>query len=252
MQCSSGDRHHRFTLDKKTMYQDGHRVLTMTSQCDGVTLQEQDQLRAQIVRLLNEAEVGPISDDPNFNALPASGWTCFHCGEHFLATWVGQRDARYHFGPQPTDEPGCVMKLNRQERGPLAVLRNQEEELERNRAEDSEKDREMAAMRRSDHAQALIREEEKGYNKGVRDARAEDHADAERWRALMSSQRIRIMGSAGFAKVDGQWKPAREDLHMGVEFWSIHPAAHPSTEYPQDLCRAQLIAYVDELIRRRE
>lgn len=72
--------------------------------------------------------------------------------------------------------------------------------------------------------------------------------DAARWRALMSSQRIRVMGSAGFSITpDGARLPAEPRLHMGVEFWDIHDAAHPCAEFPQEKCRAQLIAYVDRI-----
>jgi hypothetical protein len=152
------------------MYQDGHRALMMTSQADGISLQDLQALRERIVRLLNEAETGAISDDPNLLGVPASGWTCFHCGEHFPSTFAGQRNALAHFGPQPSDEPGCVMQLGAEDKKILQRFRWVEEELARYRAEDSDKDREMAALR-SDHAQALIREEEKGYAKGVRDSR---------------------------------------------------------------------------------
>lgn len=75
-----------------------------------------------------------------------------------------------------------------------------------------------------------------------------DAQDAARWRALLSSQRIRVMGSAGFKSVDGEWLlPSDGYLHMGVEFWSLHNAPHPSEEFPQDRCRNQLIAYADYL-----
>lgn len=77
--------------------------------------------------------------------------------------------------------------------------------------------------------------------------------DAERWRALMSSQRIRVMGSAGFQRVDGKFIAPSVDhayLHMGVEFWSVHESKHPSEEFPQDRCRDQLTAYVDHLRSR--
>ena len=56
----------------------------------------------------------------------------------------------------------------------------------------------------------------------------EDKRDAERWRALMSSARIRVMGTAGF---DEHGKPREGNggyLHMGVEFWTMHDA--PSNE----------------------
>jgi hypothetical protein len=72
--------------------------------------------------------------------------------------------------------------------------------------------------------------------------------DAERWRALMSSQRIRVMGAAGM-----QWHKQEpvivdfEHVHIGVEFWSTHSAAHPSREFPQEGCRAAFTAYADFL-----
>lgn len=50
--------------------------------------------------------------------------------------------------------------------------------------------------------------------------------DAERWRGLMACDRIRIMGRT------------RDLNHIGVEFWKAHPEKHPSTEFPQDDCRA--------------
>jgi hypothetical protein len=165
------DRQHRYALDKSTIYQDGHRVLMLTGQhAGGSSPQSRQELRVRIVRLLNEAEGGAISDDPNYNAIPAAGWTCFHCGEHFPPTFGGQRAARAHFGPQPDDEPGCVMQLGSEDKRILQRLRWADDELTRYRAEDSDKDREMAGLR-SDHARALIREEERGYAKGVQDSR---------------------------------------------------------------------------------
>lgn len=71
---------------------------------------------------------------------------------------------------------------------------------------------------------------------------------AERWEALMSSERIRVMGSAGF-KFDGDTvtpKAAPDDwLHFGLEVWNRHPASNE--EYPQTTCRNLLITYVDHL-----
>lgn len=62
-----------------------------------------------------------------------------------------------------------------------------------------------------------------------RDAMRED---AEKWRTLMSCERIRIMGRT------------HDYNHMGVEFWTKHRAAHPCTEFPQDECRAHLEEFV--------
>lgn len=98
---------------------------------------------------------------------PPHGWTCFHCGETFKTPGT----ARDHFGASPDAEPGCVIRVKLgDERGLQFELRKAEEQLARYRAEDSDKDREMAAMR-ADHAVALRREEEKGYARGLRDTR---------------------------------------------------------------------------------
>lgn len=74
--------------------------------------------------------------------------------------------------------------------------------------------------------------------------------DAERWRALMASQRIRVMGSAGF-----HWRKPGEKIgvrpgdymHIGVEFWNVHEAAHPSAEFPQEHSRELLTFYADRI-----
>lgn len=54
--------------------------------------------------------------------------------------------------------------------------------------------------------------------------------DAMRWRALMASQRLRVMGSAGFGYRD---RPADPNgyRHIGLELWSIHDHGdNPATE----------------------
>lgn len=58
--------------------------------------------------------------------------------------------------------------------------------------------------------------------------------DAQRWRALMDCDRIRVMG----------W--TKDMNHIGIEFWKDHPARHPSPDFPQDACRARLVEFVDE------
>ena len=95
---------------------------------------------------------------------PLHGWTCFHCGETFHATEL----ARAHFGSDSTQKPAC--RLNRQEDGLALQLLHANDELERYRAEDSDKDRELCRMA-SEHGEALRREEEKGYARGLRDER---------------------------------------------------------------------------------
>jgi hypothetical protein len=103
---------------------------------------------------------------------PAHGWTCFHCGETFHSFEA----AHGHFGADARSEPACRIKAG-SERGLLMALRRAESELERYRAEDSDADRAIHAMR-ADHRRALRRAEEDGYARGLRDAREEreEHA----------------------------------------------------------------------------
>ncbi len=100
---------------------------------------------------------------------PPHGWTCFHCGETFRS--VGA--ARDHFGANPDHEPGCIIQVQAgEERGLLMALRKAEAELARWRAEDSDSARQFYAMR-AEHATALRKAEEDGYEKGLRDGMAE-------------------------------------------------------------------------------
>lgn len=89
-------------------------------------------------------------------------WRCFHCGELFRST----RAARIHFGGNISDDAGCVLKGY--EIGLLGIIREQQDQLERFRSEDSDLLRVIATME-ADHRQALIRAEEEGYARGLRD-----------------------------------------------------------------------------------
>lgn len=99
-------------------------------------------------------------------------WRCFHCDDVF--TTVGA--ASDHFGPHPAATPGCVIDKILPEGGSntqrglglLMALRKAEAELASYRAEDTELHRSMHRQD-SEHRQALIREEEKGYRRGLAD-----------------------------------------------------------------------------------
>jgi diadenosine tetraphosphatase ApaH/serine/threonine PP2A family protein phosphatase len=91
-------------------------------------------------------------------------WRCFHCDEVF----TGQREAATHFGDDCTDEPGCKLRMPSGELTLLRHIRKQDRELRRFRAEDSDVLRMMYGQS-ADHRQALIREEEGGFARGVRD-----------------------------------------------------------------------------------
>src|ERR1700691_4298847 len=92
-------------------------------------------------------------------------WRCFHCGETF--TLQQKRWAAEHFGREQDAEPVCIIR-SAGEGALLAALREAEDQLAGYRAEDGLILRSMSAMQ-ADHAQALVREEERGYAKGLAD-----------------------------------------------------------------------------------
>lgn len=85
-------------------------------------------------------------------------WRCFHCGDVFTT----HETAMEHFGPSQFEEPACKIDI--------AKYREMEELHRRHCEEDSDSDREFHRMR-SSHSTALVREEEKGYARGLEDAR---------------------------------------------------------------------------------
>lgn len=101
-------------------------------------------------------------------AEPEQSWRCFHCGDVF----TNQHDAAAHFGLDQLQEPGCVAVLRHGEGHLLDRILELEQELAVYRAEESDIVRWQRA-KQSDHAQALAREEEKGYARGLRDAYAD-------------------------------------------------------------------------------
>lgn len=92
-------------------------------------------------------------------------WRCFHCDELFTA----RRWAAEHFG-KDGDLPAC--KLKSHEGHLVTYIRKLEDQLESYRNDDSDIMRSMYSLE-ADHRSALIRAEEDGYNKGVRDIRNE-------------------------------------------------------------------------------
>ena len=86
------------------------------------------------------------------------GWRCFHCDEVFH----DHAEAEKHFGRRLVSTSACQVDLKR--------FREMELELQSYHNDDSAVLRQMAAMER-EHATALRREEEKGYARGLRDAK---------------------------------------------------------------------------------
>jgi hypothetical protein len=93
-------------------------------------------------------------------------WRCFHCGATFTKTQV--RWAREHFGRDEGEQTVCLIR-SAGESALLTALRNAQDELARYRTEDSDLMRAMWSMG-ADHAVALRREEERGYENGICDA----------------------------------------------------------------------------------
>lgn len=110
---------------------------------------------------------------------PDHGWTCFHCGEHFPPHGLGIERAKEHFGDYQHATPACQLWGNSKSwfsalRKVVRALRAAEKERDEVRhqlsEEDTEKDRQISRLI-SEHRAALMREEEKGYGRGLADGR---------------------------------------------------------------------------------
>lgn len=74
-------------------------------------------------------------------------------------------------------------------------------------------------------------------NRALKAKLAAAQEDADKWRGLMSCDRIRIMGRT------------LDNKHMGVEFWTKHRSKHPSKDYPQEKCRKLFNEFAREALR---
>lgn len=86
------------------------------------------------------------------------GWRCFHCDEVFHST----DEAREHFGDTPCSTPLCQVDLEQ--------IRDLENQLRLYRDEDTDLHRKIASME-TQHTIDLMRAEEQGYARGLRDGR---------------------------------------------------------------------------------
>lgn len=102
------------------------------------------------------------TENQEFNSVPEHGWTCFHCGDHFAPTFGGQQAARHHFGDTPIEQPACTIDAR--------AFRAMQDLCARYQSEDTELHREIQRLQAT-HAVALRREEEKGYARGLEDAK---------------------------------------------------------------------------------
>lgn len=91
-------------------------------------------------------------------------WRCFHCDDVFTR----RQDAVEHFGATEGETPACQIKAH--EGHLIHYIRDLEAQLSRYRQEDSDVMRSIMTLE-CDQRQALIRAEEDGYAKGLRDGR---------------------------------------------------------------------------------
>lgn len=120
-------------------------------------------------------------------------WRCFHCDEVFKDS----ESAILHFGKSDMERPACLL-----DGGGLTALRDAEAEIARYRDEDSDVDRQFHAIH-SKHAIELLREEEKGYARGLRDAKYEGAKwddERESLLATIASQAEEVEGLRKFAE----------------------------------------------------
>lgn len=96
-------------------------------------------------------------------------WRCFHCDATF--TKAQAKHAAEHFGRDEGQTPVCMMRVPG-EAGLLAALRKAQDELASYRAEDTALMRAIGCQA-ADYEQRLIRAEELGYARGLRDAKIE-------------------------------------------------------------------------------
>lgn len=92
----------------------------------------------------------------DWHSSQVTGWRCFHCD----AVFTDFNMARVHFGPSYLDRPVCQVDAK--------AMRDLEAELTKYRTEDTALHRQMHAMQAM-HQEALRREEERGYSRGVVD-----------------------------------------------------------------------------------
>jgi hypothetical protein len=88
-------------------------------------------------------------------------WRCFHCDEVFTDV----EKAREHFGTSLAQSPACTIDA--------AHVRELEAELARHRSEDTDLHRQIYGMQAA-HRTDLMREEEKGYARGLADGMKEN------------------------------------------------------------------------------
>lgn len=136
-------------------------------------------------------------------------WRCFHCDEVFFSVkW-----AREHFGSDQGATPAC--KIKGHEGHLITYIRRLEDDLAKYRVEDSDVLRAMFSLE-VDHQQALIREEEKGYERAVRDMRALDAIQQNFGETAVTKQTPIMEQAAKAAETVAKWSDAKKEYARRV------------------------------------
>lgn len=98
----------------------------------------------------------------------AKEWRCFHCDEVFTS----ERWAREHFGAEMGDTPAC--KIAGTDGHLVAEIRKLQDQLTSYRNEDNNVLRAWHSLQ-SEKTQAVLKAEELGYERGVRDMKAQGY-----------------------------------------------------------------------------
>ena len=86
---------------------------------------------------------------------------------------------------------------------------------------------------------------EKRWIRALENELTKKNLDADRWRAFLTSGRLRPLGWAGFNKVQ-KVKDKKDDyLHFGMEFWTTYAGV---TEKDNEVGKRLLTNYADHLI----
>lgn len=138
-------------------------------------------------------------------------WRCFHCDATF--TVHQERWAREHFGANEGETPVCKMRIPG-EAHLITALRKAQAELASYRSEDTDLMRAIESME-ADYREKMIREEEKGYARGLKDYMA---VEAERDKAAASVKAICEMFArygADFEEVESILRHRQWDIDAG-------------------------------------
>lgn len=183
--------------------------------------------------------------DGDLSGAAEKTWRCFHCDEVFVTVV----DARCHFGSDQFSDPACRIKAAG-EHALLVALRNAEDALTRYRNEDSDVLRVMYALS-SDHGAAVVQAEQKGYDRGLRDAPVGLAEANERGnKLLVQVEELRAENQDLLAKHDaqalmmtqvGRERDATEDALAAMVRLAQAGGANLERDYPEHfdtICRA--------------